>query len=317
MIRAGFSAVHYFCLILLLGGSRCPSYAGAVRSPLNPSISTQEYQQLSSFVLNLMHELEIDPAKQDSLIITLGRSGTPLLAFLQNWPACPAAAIPFSNLSGLADLAFSASDDSQSNQDSLWNKISRHLERYLPSAAEFSGRRVFIVDSADVGSSISVGKKLIERYLGEKNILVRSLKSVALPVSSRRQRVYREVDHVFDMSLYPLVRYKIDLGDDTDRGDLGYRAYSLVPKFDVLTEEFTKGTRREVSETGKTFSLLVNEIYRHQLFDQNLRGLLILKPDGAPYSDSFAPPRMTQLENPEINWDCEGRLSIEESITAY
>lgn len=164
-------------------------YAVPNEGPLSDSRLGQpggEYDEIKSISLSVLREC---PPK-DCVVIGIGRSPTPILAFLQDLHEeklenhainIPLSSFRFSTLP-IPERYIMPLDDSSEK------KLFAHFDSLLTDSSRFAGKRVMLVDYTQSGESLFSAQKYFEKYFRSREVNV-DVEPLALVHKNNRDRV--------------------------------------------------------------------------------------------------------------------------------
>ncbi|MEO7164419.1 MAG: hypothetical protein ABI041_15970 [Bdellovibrionia bacterium] len=144
--------------------------------------------------------LEITQKFADSYYLGVGRSPTPIIAFLQNYLGNDRASnLPISSFKALAQgLPPSIIDDMWASKKAMYAPLThdeelrlfRHFDRFFPKEADIKGKKILLIDYAYDGGSIIAAWQALENYLKSRD-RHHKLEVLALSAKARRLLIER------------------------------------------------------------------------------------------------------------------------------
>lgn len=117
--------------------------------------SDEEYVATRNAALEILRRFP----QEEYFYIIVGRSPTPLLAFLQNF-----------HIEGVRGLPFSGGEYNELSNLLIKKKIFDHLRSFLPSPSEIGDRHILLIDYTQTGKGLYRANDYIQEYFSEYHI---------------------------------------------------------------------------------------------------------------------------------------------------
>jgi hypothetical protein len=223
------------------------------------TVGTEE-TDLSYFEYSEIHEISeailgnYPPSK--FMIVGIGRSPTPFIAYFQAIHPGTAVNLPLSSFRFVPKYAHFNTKDEKT--------LKSHFDRYLPSLSELNGRQVVVLDFTLSGESLLSARHYIQRYYkavgSEKEVLAVGIAPVSDEAPEYRLNSIKQMAKKFGHSLqvYPILENSVlatslmeEHYDKFSRHSRWYFGDRLNPVQSPLFDQLVETMKVKYSETSR------------------------------------------------------------------